>query len=205
MSRLPNSGEAPWDGILNDFLLASHNSDGTLKSSATQGRPQILTNALGFLSETHSPHVIGGGVQILTTQLAQFMLLGFRAGDVVSSLTWYVSTAGASLTLVKVGLYKTDGTQLAVSADDKANWTSTGIKKVLFISPYTIPTEGGYYAAILAVGTTPPTISRGTSLPGTLVAVGAFPRPAAQQASLSDLSGTATFADTGVSYWVRAA
>lgn len=51
MARLPEIGSdaGTWGGILNDFLLTSHNSDGTLKSAAippaapgAQGIPGVV-------------------------------------------------------------------------------------------------------------------------------------------------------------------
>jgi hypothetical protein len=73
-----------------------------------------------------------------------------------------IEAAGATLTAGQcfVGLYNSSGTRLAVSADQSANWTSTGLKTIALTAPQTLAV-GSYYVAILAVGTTPPQFAMG--------------------------------------------
>lgn len=42
MARLPREGEDNWGGVLNEFLTASHNNDGTLKSAALSTRMPVF-------------------------------------------------------------------------------------------------------------------------------------------------------------------
>ncbi len=81
---------------------------------------------------------------------------------VVSNVIVGIETAGATLTAGQslVGLYNSSGTRLAVSADQSANWTSTGMKTIALTAPQTLAV-GSYYVAILSVGTTPPQFSTG--------------------------------------------
>lgn len=62
MTRLPIPGADPdtWGNILNDFLNAAHNADGTLKASAVSGgsNGQALTKNGGNLQWTAVPVVV---------------------------------------------------------------------------------------------------------------------------------------------------
>jgi hypothetical protein len=73
----------------------------------------------------------------------------------------YVSVIGATLTSGQnlVGLYNAAGTRVAVTADQSANWTSTGLKTISWASSFAIPSPGVYYVAILSNGTTPATFA----------------------------------------------
>jgi hypothetical protein len=73
----------------------------------------------------------------------------------------YVSVIGATLTAAQnlVGLYNAAGTRVAVTADQSANWTSTGLKTISWSSSFAVPSPGVYYVAILSNGTTPATFA----------------------------------------------
>jgi hypothetical protein len=73
----------------------------------------------------------------------------------------YVTTGGSTLTSGQnlVGLYDAGGTRRAVTADQSANWTSTGLKTIAWSSSFAFTTPGVYYVAILSNGTTPATFT----------------------------------------------
>lgn len=81
---------------------------------------------------------------------------------VVSNVIVGVEALGSGLTSGQcfVGLYSSSGTRLAISADQSANWTSTGLKTIALTAAQTLAV-GSYYVAILAVGTTPPQFAMG--------------------------------------------
>ncbi len=75
-----------------------------------------------------------------------------------------VVTAGSGLTAGQnwVGLYTAAGTRVALSADQTANFGAVGEPTSTFTAPYAAA-AGTYYLAILANGTTPPSLIRGVS------------------------------------------
>lgn len=81
---------------------------------------------------------------------------------VVSNILVGIEAAGSGLTAGQsfVGLYNSSGTRLALSADQAAAWTSTGLKTIALTAAQTLAV-GSYYVAILSVGTTPPQFSMG--------------------------------------------
>lgn len=89
----------------------------------------------------------------------------------ISSLVIYISTAGAGLTAGQCfgGLYNAAGTLIATTADQATAWVSTGTKTMTLTAvsgqSLTLLPPGNYYIALLAVGTTMPTLIRASGQP----------------------------------------
>jgi hypothetical protein len=170
-------------------------------TTARKERWELLCAAQGLVAESFDRET-GLNATALATQNAFYSLVPLRAGEVVTNIVVQMTANGATLTLTKVGLFKKDGTQLGVSADASASFTSGASKNVAvpLITPYIVPTDDAYYASILCVGTTPPTIAR-TSVVNAGQIIGSGVRRYALQASLSDMPSPAVFADAGLGYW----
>ena len=154
---------------------------------------QLLVSGRGLVSENY-PAGDAVGASIGVTQTLYAGLIGLRSGDVVTSVTICSSTAAASLTLAKVGLYSTAGVQLASSATNHGAYNgATGYISTALSSAYTAPTSGVVYAVILQVGTTPTTFTRGYAINATAWgAIGSNPAIFAHQTGQADLPAPAT-------------
>lgn len=81
----------------------------------------------------------------------------------------YIGTAGSGLTAGQcfAGIYDSNGTRVAVSADQSSLWTSTGLKTITVSSVNLEPKD--YYIAMVSNGTTPPIFLASNNGFGTLV------------------------------------
>ena len=120
MSRLPNPGQdqGTWGDVLNDFLKASHNADGTLKaSSISAGGGEVITakgqpngyaslDGSGKVPSSQLPVSGASGVSSVNTQVGDVVLLkadlGLSDVDNTSDVEKPVSTAGAAALSTKV-------------------------------------------------------------------------------------------------------
>jgi hypothetical protein len=176
----------------------------TVRRAPRKGALDVAYSSRGIISESVDLKYIAA-TAALTSQNVIYELAPFQAGAVVSGVRVGVATAGSTLTLVKVGLYKTDGTRVAISADDKANYAASGVwVETSFTSSYTIPSTGGYYLAILAVGTTPPTLYRAGNSAIITTAPASGSRATASQASQADLPATFTLAANNTPVYLAA-
>lgn len=82
------------------------------------------------------------------------------AGATLTNFCTFVTTAGTGITLAKGGVYSLSGTQLAVTANDSANYATSGFKSTPFITPYTVPSATDVYLVFLMIGTTTSTMPR---------------------------------------------
>jgi hypothetical protein len=166
-------------------------------------RAEVLSTAQGLVSENF-PRSAMASSQLTISGTAYFMSMGLLAGDVVTKLNILVTTAGASMTLSKVGLYDSSGTLLASSADQGTAWQSTGLKQISLSSPYTVTADGGYYAAVVAIGSTMPILTRGFNF-GPSDGVGSGMKPYGTQLSQTDLPSPATIGLTSpIAFWIGA-
>jgi len=165
-------------------------------------RQALLVTAQGLISEPY-PRGNINTQSTVTSGKIQGSLVGLLVGDVITNILFIQQSNGSSLTLAKVGLYNTSGTLLASSADISSSLTSgAGTQRSFALSsPYTITTEGGYYRAFIIVGTTPPSIFRGTNNAG-MSAVGSGSAPYVSQTSQTDLPSPATFSQDSVAFWI---
>lgn len=98
----------------------------------------------------------------------------------ITGVTLYRAVVASGLTGAYVGLYTSAGTQVAVSANDSANWAALGMRSLNFTTPYAAAAGVDLYAAMLFVGTTPPGIAAAqivnhtSNLNGTLTAATAL-------------------------------
>lgn len=146
-------------------------------------RDQLIRNAVGVLSEPF-PGVIINNTNTPTSQAANGVMVGLRAGDVVTGVLLRIQTAAAGTlpTLSRFGLADSTGKILALSNDLSAviNW-SVGPATFPFTAPYTVLTDGGYFACFLVNGTwgtTQPLLGRlSGAQPNCMLARGAFAPP----------------------------
>lgn len=167
-------------------------------------RDDLRLAANGIVSEPF-PYSLYGNATILTSQKLEGALLGLYAGDVITGVTVGVSVNSASLTLSRVGLYNTGGTLLASSSSSAtALDAAAGSRpKIPFSATYTVPTDGAYYAAILQVGTTPATLTRGINN-NTNDRLGDSSKffSYVAQTGQADLPASATFAQEILALWI---
>jgi hypothetical protein len=112
---------------------------------------------------------------MLTSGTVYLFRINIRATTVVTNIVTYVGVIGATLTAGQnlLGLYKSDGTRIGITADQSGVWTSTGLKTAALVSgPFTL-TPGFCWAAILSVGTTPPVFARLNNVNATIQNAGA--------------------------------
>lgn len=117
----------------------------------------------GLLTWTHDPATLRSASNATTSGTVYLSKVKIvNRATVVTNVLIGIEAAGATLTAGQslVGLYNSSGTRLAVSADQSANWTSTGLKTIALTAPQTLAV-GSYYVAILSVGTTPPQFAMG--------------------------------------------
>lgn len=150
---LTNKGVAGGLAVLNSSgkLTAISNSQWMLDGSPT-----------GLLKANLRRSECGGNLAALTTQVMTSVALYLEAGDVVTSLTFCsATTAAGTPTNWWFALYSTAATPalLAQTADQaSAAWAANTVKTVALAAPYTAPTTGVYYAAVMVKATTPPTL-----------------------------------------------
>lgn len=149
-----------------------------------------LSEGLGYIAQTF-PIQFTTTVGLMAGGSLLAGLISLRKGEKVTNGHAWITTAGASLTLSKIGLYSTAGVLLASTADLGTSWQSTGLKTHVFTTPYTALEDAVFYIALLATGGTLPQTNRLNS-PLAFVALSEKPFPVATQASLTDLPDPAT-------------
>jgi hypothetical protein len=174
---------------------------------AKESRAELLATGQGLISQNYDRSIAGGGASS-TDGTVFFMALGLRAADVVTKLSIAISSAGGGITTSKVGLYKKDGTRLALSADQGTAWQSSGVKTISMITPYTVPADDLYYGAIIVkFSVASPTflMAMQASTAGSVgEAVGSGARAYGIQAGQTDLPSPATIAVGSKAYWIGA-
>lgn len=136
----------------------------------------IISLLRPYVTDTPSDHgflewnvpwgqVASGTGQVAVDKTLYVMKVEPRTGLPISTVNLWIGTPGSGLTSGQclVGYYDDTGTRLAVSGDQSANWTSTGLKPVSLGA--SIPQMAGrfYYVGLLANGTTPPSFIRAIS------------------------------------------
>lgn len=82
------------------------------------------------------------------------------AGGTLSAVYNVTAVASADLTLSRIVVYRaSDGAQVALSAEAVGDWQSTGNKKTALTVSQAINAGDALYIGVLAIGTTPPTLS----------------------------------------------
>lgn len=149
--------------------ITTFNDGGTIQSGllqyplSTQNDGTFTPADHGLLTWTHDPATLRSASNATTSGTVYLCKVKItERSSVVSNVLVGIEVAGATLTAGQslVGLYNSSGTRLAQSADQSANWTSTGLKTIALTAPQTLAV-GYYYVAILSVGTTPPQFAMG--------------------------------------------
>ncbi len=126
MSRLPTPGgdQGEWGNILNDFLSASHNADGTLKSSAVSaaGAMQTGASAGGDLSGTYPNPTVAkvNGIAVSGTPAVGHLLTATGA----AAASWQVPSRQYMSRQITVWAGGTASTQIATVG----TWTPTYLR-----------------------------------------------------------------------------
>ncbi|WP_327719877.1 hypothetical protein OG381_34380 [Streptomyces sp. NBC_00490] len=117
----------------------------------------------GLVAWTHDPATLRSASNATTSGTVYLCKVKVvNRSSVATNVIVGIEAAGVTLTAGQsfVGLYNSSGTLLSASADQSANWTSTGLKTIALSAPQTLAV-GSYYVAILSVGTTPPQFAMG--------------------------------------------
>jgi hypothetical protein len=149
--------------------VATLDSTGKLVTTQLGGRyptvsDQWLLNGspTGMFRATLRRSECSGNLAALTTQVMTSVAICLEAGDVVTNLTFMSGATAANVpTNWWFGLYDTQATPalIAQTADQlTAAWAADTAKTLALSAPYTVPTTGVYYAAVMVKATTPPTL-----------------------------------------------
>lgn len=166
-------------------------------------RTQAAMVAQGIFAQSFDRNLWITGAQALATQQMEASGVYLYAGEVVTNVSYETTVAATSVTLGRIGLYKSDGTLLASCANDTAIWTAAAALRTKALSaPYTVLLDGFYYFGLLAVFTgTAPQVARGTNPSGAGTAIGAGLAPCLRQTGQTDLPSPATFAASTFNVW----
>lgn len=167
-------------------------------------RADLLASAQGLVAQNFDRNTAANS-SLNASGTVYYMLVGLYAGQTITNVVIGVDAGGTVMTLGKVGVYTTAGLQVAVSADQTTAWQVAGMYQTALISPYVVPTTGAYYFAVLSVGATAPSLSRGANSTSSGRVIGTGVRTCASQAGQADLPASATFSDgPGFVPWVGA-
>lgn len=103
----------------------------------------------------------------LTSGTVNMSKLWIRQPTTITNVCLAIATTGTGLTAGQnfAGLYDQAGSRLGVTADQTANWGTTGFKSMALGAPVAILTPGAYYVAVLSVAATAtPAFARGSAL-----------------------------------------
>lgn len=172
---------------------------------ATATRAAQLIASRGLLSENY-PLAVAGSSTAMVSGTIYLLALGVLNGDVLTNAHPCIGTGGSGLTLCKAGYYDKSGNRLAVSADLSTDWASTGIRTNAMSSPYNVTADGAVYLALLAVGTTPPSLLRGSNLSTIASVIGSNIRHVATGGTgQTDLGSTISVVGTApIAFWCGA-
>ena len=102
------------------------------------------------------------------------MRIPIRATRTITNIVLFVGTAGATLTAGScwAGIYDASGNRLGQTADQATAWTTTGTKTMAISGGPLSLTEGYYWVAFVATGTTIPAILRASGVGGAAINTG---------------------------------
>lgn len=176
--------------------LQGSNEAGTYQSA----RYQQKLNAQGLLIENFPAEAAANSI-VLVSGTVYAVSQGLLGGDQVTGLAWSMSIVGSGLTLARAGIYNRANQLIAQSLDVSATFNSGAIGKVknplAGLVPFTCPLSDGCYGAIIVVGTTGPTLLRGSSGPAV-----SPPLPGAALATAATMTGQADLPATLVPAFV---
>ena len=186
-----------YDESLSMMLVSS----GSSWQPVTKSTDRLLSAAQGFKYEGPCSRSNCQSASIGTSGAQYYTLIPLFAGETITSLAVDCITAGATLTLVKTGLVSTTGTLLGASADEKAQFTSTGVKACPLTTPYTPTADGAAYAVIVVThgGTGPNLVRMQSSVTPNAYSSNAL--PSGRRTGLSDISALVPADSTGPAFW----
>lgn len=161
-------------------------------------RERARLRGLGMRGETYPRHLSSNAfVHAAGDQRA--VLVGLNAGDTISGIYAGLTSAG-TVTLVKMGVWGSNGTLLASTADVSANFGSgmaSALRGGAFFTPWVAPATGVYYVGMVAVGSLGPTILRAPSSGLTNFPGGSFNGGSPESISVSGKTDIGSFETSG--------
>lgn len=150
-------GSLAWGTPVNDAFVDLDEAQGSL----------ALDQSLMYWQFDLATNMVGSTI---TSGTVSWSKLWVRQDTTITSVAVSVATAGVALVAGQnfVGLYDAAGTLLGTTADQAANWASTGFKQVALTAPVAV-TAAYYYVAVLSNAGTTPAFARGSALVSTIV------------------------------------
>jgi hypothetical protein len=164
------------------------------------GRDQAERTGLGYTGETFDRDAVTTALAFVSGE-QRAAAVGLLAGDVVKNILLDVSAVIQTITTLKVGVWDSNLTLLASSANAATN-LATGIASFALSTPFTAPADGVYYVGAIIVATTMGSIGAGSSVVGKGGAVGSGPKKAIVRSGLSDISTFVGAAQTDQPVWL---
>jgi hypothetical protein len=126
-------------------------------------RPYALAARTGAVAESFSrlgASITNLGSTVLTSGQQLFVGIPMITGQVVTAITFVSgTTALAGGSNQWFSLYDATHAKLQVTSDDTSTaWAANTAKTLTLASPYTIPSDGIYYAGIMVNATTVPSL-----------------------------------------------
>lgn len=173
--------------------------------------PNVTPTEHGFKVWSGDPPTFTTNSLLSASGTLQLVKLWTRTPTLISSVSVYVQTAGATLSNVGFGLYSAAGALLTSSVNANGAtataFQATGLKTVTFTTAQTI--NGGFYVGFWCAGTTMPALARGSGVPGVHNVNLAAPnfRFAIANTGLTTAAPATlgTQSSASVAYWVAAA
>ena len=149
--------------------------------SAAWGTP--LNTAIAELDSNQEPKAADQGMiawqfdhatnmvaSTITSGTVSWSKLWIRQPVTVTNVCAHIGTVGAALVAGQNfgGLYDAAGNRLGVTADQTANWGTTGFKEMALTAPVVIAAPGYFYVALLSNAGTTPSFARGSALVATI-------------------------------------
>lgn len=161
-------------------------------------RSEIAYEAVGIKGYNWQPENVNSTYSVASGTTVGG-LVGFRAGDVITSVIVQPQANAATSTLVKVGVYDTSGNRLAVSADsDALDASAPKMVSIALTATYTVTADTALYLVLLQVASTPAVLYRA----GNLATLDDLTLPLyVKEAGQTDLDATATFVAESNAVW----
>ncbi len=199
MARLPIEGTDTntWGGLLNEYLLVAHNTDGTIKSVPANVGVPLNTGETTFDRRfIDAPAAPTSGDVTLTYFVAS-------KTETITQLAMYsAGTSSSGATLVRYGVYSVatngDLALITSTANDASIFSSQNTRYLKTLSVSWNKVAGSRYAVgyIVVAATTMPTVYGSTAGGAVLDAVWAIePRISGTRAGQADLPASVTAAN----------
>jgi len=180
----------------------SNTSTGTLnRLRRVDDRRTLYDTALGVVIQTFD-RALPTAALAMTSQQPYYIPVYLQPGEVITNVTFHVSTLSVAPTNFYVGLYNSALTRLAVSNDLAASVTTTGQKTLAFTGSYVVLDSGVYYVGLLNNGGTLSPLGLAASTAGR---IGSNPFTYAQDTSTTSttLPAPGTIAAGTKAFWVE--